>query len=237
MILYVNGDSHSAAAEAVNPFGWACDDANYFYLGTAPHPNNLAVSWGRLLSDAMKMGLHNDSQSGGSNDRIIRTSRDWLAARKDPAQNVFVVVSWTTWERQEWNDHGTWWQVGASGTDSVPSYLVERYKNFVTDIDWQQCMENCHAKIWQWHQELLDQGIRHLFFNGNNDFNRIPKSQRHKWGPSYISPYDAHMTYSQWLLDHGFETVAPNSWHFGREAHAAWGRFVLQYVIDNQIIS
>lgn len=237
MILYVNGDSHAAAAEAANNHGWACDDPQYFHLGTAPHPANLAVSWGRILSDAMKMGLHNESQSGGSNERIIRTTRDWLATRKDPAQDVFVVVSWTTWERQEWQENGTWWQIGASGTDHVPQHMSERYKQFVADIDWYECAKRCHEKIWQLHQDLEDQGIKHVFFNGNNYFGSIPETQRHEWGPSYISPYDAHMTYSQWLLDHGFQTVAPDSWHFGQAAHAAWGRFVLQYVINNQIIS
>jgi hypothetical protein len=44
MILYVNGDSHTAAAEAVNPHAFAEDDSALFYLGRAPHPENLAVS-------------------------------------------------------------------------------------------------------------------------------------------------------------------------------------------------
>ena len=30
MILYVNGDSHTAAAEAVNPYAFAEDDGQYF---------------------------------------------------------------------------------------------------------------------------------------------------------------------------------------------------------------
>ena len=42
MILYVNGDSHTAAAEAVNPHAWAMDDGELFYMGRAPHPANLA---------------------------------------------------------------------------------------------------------------------------------------------------------------------------------------------------
>jgi len=32
MILYVNGDSHTAAAEAVNPHAFAEDDRNLQYL-------------------------------------------------------------------------------------------------------------------------------------------------------------------------------------------------------------
>ena len=47
MILYVNGDSHTAAAEAVNPHAFAMDDRPLFYLGRAPHPDNVSVSWGK----------------------------------------------------------------------------------------------------------------------------------------------------------------------------------------------
>ena len=44
MILYVNGDSHTAGAEAVNPYAFAEDDPNLTHLGRLPHPDNLAVS-------------------------------------------------------------------------------------------------------------------------------------------------------------------------------------------------
>ena len=40
MILYVNGDSHAAAAEAVNPHAWAMDDGLFYGLGRMPHPDN-----------------------------------------------------------------------------------------------------------------------------------------------------------------------------------------------------
>jgi len=54
MILYVNGDSHTAAAEAVNAHAFAEDDSALRYLGRLPHPDNLAVSWGRIVADSAK---------------------------------------------------------------------------------------------------------------------------------------------------------------------------------------
>ena len=62
------------------------------------------------------------------------------------------------------------------------------------------------------------------------------KSDRRDWGASYIGPYDPKSTYHEWLKSHDFDTVAPDSWHFGPTAHAAWARFVLQYCIDNRMI-
>jgi hypothetical protein len=75
-----------------------------------------------------------------------------------------------------------------------------------------------------------------VFFNGNNHFAEISLDQRHDWGASYIGPYDAQMTWDQWLRRNGHETVSPNSWHFGEAAHGAWARFMLQYIVDNKLI-
>ena len=57
MILYVNGDSHAAGAEAVNPHAFAEDDPELYYLGRLPHPENLQVTWGKLLSLALNAGF------------------------------------------------------------------------------------------------------------------------------------------------------------------------------------
>jgi hypothetical protein len=66
-MLYVNGDSHTAAAEAVNVHAFAEDDPALFYLGRAPHPENLAVSWGKQLSLSLRAGLRCDAESASSN--------------------------------------------------------------------------------------------------------------------------------------------------------------------------
>ena len=78
MILYVNGDSHAAAAEAVNCHAFAEDDHRYFYMGRVPHPDNSAVSWGKRLSDVIKTTYKCDAESASSNTRILRTTRQWL---------------------------------------------------------------------------------------------------------------------------------------------------------------
>ena len=50
LILYVNGDSHSAAGEASNNYCFANDDLQFQHLGRKPHPDNLKVSYAKLLS-------------------------------------------------------------------------------------------------------------------------------------------------------------------------------------------
>ena len=234
MILFVNGDSHTAAAEAVNPHAFAMDDSALFYLGRSPHPDNLSVSWGKLLSLALRSGFHCAAESAGSNARILRTTRAWVAEHKNNLQDILIIIQWSTWEREEWLHNGVYYQVGSSGIDDVPQELQERYKQFVIDTNWQLKTEQAHNEIWEFHQELEAQGIRHIFFNGNNDFSKITNHQ--DWNNTYIGPYDPALTYNAVIRANGIETVAPNSWHFGRDGHATWNRFILNYIIKNKFI-
>lgn len=233
MILYVNGDSHAAAAEAVTPHAFAEDDNKLFYLGRAPHPANLAVSWAKLLSLALKSSFHCAAESASSNDRILRTTTEWLGQQTSYNQ-LLLIIQWSTWEREEWLHNGTYYQVGASGTDHIPLELQEKYRNFVIGTDWEYKTQQAHKKIWQFHLELQKQNIPHIFFNGNNDFSKIDVKE--DWGNSYIGPYDSKMTYDTVIRSHGIDTVAPNSWHFGKDGHSFFYRFMLQYIVDNKFI-
>ena len=235
MKLYVNGDSHAAAAEAVNAHVFAEDDSKYFYLGRAPHPENFKVSWARQLASTFKSALYCDAEAASSNQRILRTSRAWLEVNKSQLSEVLVIIQWSTWERQEWQDtDGTYYQVNASGIDDVPTQWQERYKKFIADVNWEDCRNHWHDEIWQFHCELETKKVKHVFFNGNTSFKGI--LNQHIWGNSYIDPYSESQTYDQILKNNGIDTVGPASWHFGKDGHSFWHKFMLQYVIANQLI-
>lgn len=249
MILYVNGDSHAAAAEAVNPHAWAEDDGLYWGIGRRPHPDNERVSFGCELANWINAILYLDAQAGGSNARIMRTTRDWLALQTTAVlQDTFVIIQWSTWEREEWFYDDKWWQVNASGIDHVPPALEHRYKQFVSNIDWPTCARKAHEEIWQFHCELEQQGIKHLFFNANSHFAMpvlnaqnltepvvLPAAQK-DWGTSYMYPYLSEMTYDSVLKNNGFEYKNPKSYHFGADAHCFWAEHMLQYINDHKLL-
>ena len=143
MILYINGDSHAAAAEAVNSCAFAEDDPTLTQLGRTPHPANLAVSWGRLLSLTLKAGFHCAAESASSNTRILRTTRDWLRQQRG-IDDILVIIQWSTWEREEWLYDGVYYQVGASGTDGVPAEAAERYRNYIITNPLQSFSKTTH---------------------------------------------------------------------------------------------
>jgi hypothetical protein len=233
VILYVNGDSHTAAAEAVNVHAFAEDDPDLFYMGRAPHPANLDVSWGNLLAQTLKATFHCGAESASSNTRIIRTTQQWLNSCKK-ISDVLVIIQWSTWEREEWLHNGTYYQVGSSGIDHVPQELQEKYRHFVIGTDWQTKTEQAHSEIWSLHQELKNQNIAHVFFNGNNNFSKIQDQK--DWGFNYIDPYDPGMTFDAIIRSKDIQTVTPKSWHFGKDGHSYFYRFMLQYIINNKLI-
>ena len=234
MILYVNGDSHAAAAECVNPYAWAEDDALFWGLGRMPHPDNERASFGCELANWLNAILYLDAQAGGSNARIMRTTREWIDANINQLDDVFIVLQWSTWERKEWFHDNVWWQVNASGTDHLPTELQDQYKKFIADVDWHVESRKAHEEIWQFHQELKDKKIRHLMFNGNSHFENI--ADRRDWGVHYIGPYDRNLTYDSLLKNNGFNPVNSQSWHFGLDAHCYWGEYLLQYINENDLL-
>jgi hypothetical protein len=234
MILYVNGDSHTAAAEAVNPHCFAEDDGALYHLGRQPHPDNLAVSWGRRLAHMLSADFVCDAESASSNARIIRTTRAWIKHHMNQLGQVLMVIQWSTWEREEWLYQDQYWQVNASGIDHVPESLRDQYKNFVSNVDWSLCTEKAHQDIYSFHKELMALNIPHIFFNGNSDFSKVKNPV--DWDVCYMSPYDPAMTYTKVLQATGFSTQKPHNWHFGAPAHRFWAEIVLQYIKHNNLV-
>ena len=233
MILYVNGDSHTAAAEAVNSYAFAEDDSKYWHMERRPHPDNLAVSWGRLLADRLKANFYCDAESASSNDRIIRTTKEWISLHQRHLYRTIIVIQWSTWEREEWLIDDKYYQVNASGIDVVPASHQQQYKEYIADIHWQQKQENAHNKIYMFHKELLEKNIKHVFFNGNNSFDQI--KDKFDWGVNYIGPYDKNSTFHN-QLSKNFETVSTTSWHYDAGAHRHWANHILHYLLDNQLV-
>ena len=127
MILYVNGDSHAAAAECVNSHAWAKDDGFFWGLDRMPHPDNEKASFGCELANWLFAVLYLDAQAGCSNTRIMRTTREWIKQNPDAVKDCFMVIQWTTWEREEWWHEGHDFQVNASGIDDVPEDEVHEF--------------------------------------------------------------------------------------------------------------
>ncbi len=227
MLLYINGDSHSAGAEAVNSHCFAEDDSQYFHLGRGPHPDNLKASYGYHLSQSLQADLVCEAESASSNTRIIRTTKEFLVNNKPD----LVVIGWATWEREEWLHNKVYYQLTASGTDRVPKELATKYKEWVVETANQYADNELanHSIIWDFHCYLQSLGIPHFFFNTYSCFShiRINNLPKLNWNDCYLDPYSDEFTYFNWAKANGCQTVNPESYHYGPDAHEKWAEFLL----------
>lgn len=237
MILYTNGCSHVAAGEALNTACFAEDDSRYFYLKRKPHPENLAVSFSAVLAKLLQARLYCDAESAASNDRILRTTREFLKGhyREKVQEDVFVLIGWTTWEREEWQHEGEYYQVNSSGLDRLPEPLQLKYKQWIIDTatNWYAHQHKWHQKVWDLHLELNEQNIKHLFFNSHIAFSLI--NDRKDWGHNYLNPYEENQTYFNLLNTKGFKvrpSVAAEAGggHYMSDGHQAWAHHLLPHL-------
>jgi len=243
LIVYVNGDSHSAGCDAVHPASFLGDDNKYTNLLKnnkiwkdeiywSPHPDNLKVSYGQRLSDALNATLHCHARSASSNDRILRTTYQYLQEFKPD----LIIIGWSTWEREEWfdEDEGIWYQVNGSGIDLIPNKWHERYKKYVNgslqNPAWNNKVITLHNKMWQLHLYLNELRIPHLFFNTYNTLKVLAHENLvtiPDWKHNYLDPY-SNFSFFSYLVSQGCKHNKSN--HFGPDAHKKWTEFLLPHV-------
>lgn len=233
MIIYVNGDSHSAGAEAVNSHCFADDDPTYRHLGRIPHPDNLLASYGSILANNLNSILVCDAESGASNDRTIRTTYNYLNNNPKP---LAVVIGWATWDREEFFTHGVPYQISVGADDPHwPSEVKEYYRTWVKHSSPFKKAQYWHDRIYEMHKDLDARAIPHLFFNTYLSFNHNFITE-YDWGNSYISPYSDAGTYYSWATTQGYNPATPTTHHFRADAHLAWGNH-LTNIIKESIIT
>jgi hypothetical protein len=217
-VIYVNGDSHSAGADIIPGICFAQDDPRYLAYGRRAHPEAVVQTYGYHIAQAYNQGFFCEAESGSSNDRILRTTKKYVDETSNKNSIGFIIIGWTSWEREEWKHGEDYLQVTASGTDSVPESMEEEYKEWVINQTTEQLRHKeqlWYDRIWDFHCELKEQNIRHLFFNTTQNFN-----DNRDWDINFIP-----ISYSQWLTEQGFDTVE-NSNHYDARAHAAWGKYL-----------
>ena len=229
--MYINGDSHSSGAELVEDFCFAMDDRRFVHLGRTPHPEAIPYTYGYFLSRSLNAGLFLDAESASSNARILRTTKTFLEEKY--TSDITIIIGWSTWEREEWLHDNLHYQVTASGTDTVPDSLVDRYKQWVREQTQDTHIEKenyWHEQIYDLHKHLQSRKIKHLFFNS---FQYFTTSNQFDWENCYVDPYNRIGTYCFWCKTQGFNTVN-NGYHYGKDAQIAWGKHLLPWLTDTQ---
>lgn len=234
MILYVNGDSHSAAAQATNDYSFANDDFAKVALGTKPHPANLAISYGMHLSKFLKLALICDAESGTSNERILRTSKEFID-KQDDTRNLFIVIGWTHCSKTEFIDTetGETLQADMLYPNSVPKKFEKEFRRQIVKRDLKNRTIDWHNKIYDFHRELVDNDIKHLFFNSVSTFESIAKDDQKDWKGHFMHPYKHNFCYVDMLDKAGFGSNELNN--FNADAHFFWAKYLYNWLTDQNL--
>lgn len=224
MILYVNGCSHTYGDDAGGP----------------------QFAFGKHIADDLNYSYVNHATPGCSNDFIIQQTYEYIKYNKTD----FIIIGWTTWERETWIYEGKTFHVNNSGLNlfpgppddyKYPAELVERHKDYV--INSYDLVRMVHTwfknylQIYDLHCKLKEKNIKHLFFNTYSSFANLVKFCNYReillyqWNPEfcYFSPYKDEDTYYNWLVNKGFKPF-PKNLHHGPEAHKEWANFLLPKV-------
>jgi hypothetical protein len=203
VILYANGDSHTHG------------------IGVTTEEN-----FASLVADRINYDCVNHAKIGASNAGILRTTRDFL---KDNTPDL-IMIGWSSWEREEWKHNGHYYNVNSSGHDVMPDQLQIRYKQWVTDQSQDLLTEKSkywNSEIYQFHLELKQQRIKHLFFNTLYNFFGVDEC--HDWGHAFLGPYNNELSYYWYLKNQNFK---PDEWyHFKSDAHSVWADRLIQELI------
>lgn len=237
MILYVNGDSHGAGAELAqirNGVLTEFDDNTRQYQPTQGSQNFqvecVKRSYGQRLAKHLGADLVCEAESGGSNARTLRVTREYLKHHRPD----FLVIGWSPFEREEWWHNGVAYQITGGGVKSVPAELANRYKQWVINNSTPSVINAktvaLHQEIHDFHQELIKMDVPHLFFNTFDSFQFITNmgGMPIDWGDSFVEPYLESHTYCAWLKNQNHQTVSLSSLHFGPTGHQAWADFLYQ---------
>jgi hypothetical protein len=166
---------------------------------------------------------------GASNSYLLRKINNFLENNTP----TLLVVTWQTWEREEWLYNNEYYQVSAThAIDALPKELHTKYKTWAAEYTEEKRLElgsKWHKEIFELHQALKNKGIPHVFYHEMYPFTSETQLD---WGNSFIDPYNFSF---YWYLHN--QGIQHDEWyHFGNNGHTLWTDFLIDYINKNEFI-
>lgn len=216
--IYVNGDSHIAGA----------------YLDNMYQPN---ISFAGLLAKQNNLEYKNEAKAGGSNDRIIRTSKEYLKDADPSSTAVFIM--WSTFERTEWFYENEWHQIsGQPKYEPNKNQKLNKLWREYTDAFWHDTNEKTSIfyfsrsiesqyKIKEFGEWLKNKNFKYLFSHAHSSFFYKKSGFEIEWEDStwlFNRPYDHYITFCNKVIELGHKPDI--YWHFNEQAHKDYAEYI-----------
>lgn len=207
----------------------------------------LKYSWPGQLAELLNCdGFDNDAFPGGSNERMLRTTIDWVLLNKNRYPDLFVAIGWTYHSRFElWNEQYKCYKQfnpnfeSTTDMDKDEKMFIELYWRYSYN-DYER-ISNFLYCVTTLQTFLKYHKINFLFFNAIQDL--------HGLNGFDLSIFD-HLL-NEIDRDHYFllENGTFNTWDEGKkysrgprfhplkEGHAEWAKVLYEYINNNELIS
>lgn len=235
MKIFFNGDSNTQGSEL-------------YYARQDAYPYKLA----ELLNAEI---VDNPALGGASNDRIIRTTEEYLReCEKTNDYPDLIVIGWSEPNRTDWFVNGKYESLYSEDFPPIHSHKIndERAKYFSTD--WRHASieyvmtQYHHEKIYNLHQHLDYLKIPHLFFNAVNSFNTLIDWHKplegelhryeffkHEWNNCFWKPYEKVGSFLEWGKENGYEKTQYH--HLKEDAHDHFAKVLCDYIKDKSLLT
>lgn len=233
-------------------------DSNDNLVGVAAEFWN-EFTWAKNLADKLHLNLINDSAGGASNDRIVRTTIDYVRTLSPKQRKqTLIIIGWSTPERNEIcindaHDIPNWYRFNATQKFSESLTLDQTLSApTVQTIDefhklWVSNVLNLHERIHCYFRgvyllsNLLENlGIRYYFFNALPCCDEHNINIQHNFG-SWLGWHNNHSNIRRmdsamfhFVDEHNYK-IAPGG-HPLVEAHAAWAEELLHDLTIKNIL-
>jgi hypothetical protein len=166
--------------------------------------------------------------AGASNSFLIRNIKEYI----EHEEPDLLIVTWQTWEREEWLHEGVYYQINSSDCH-LPKILQKLHKQWVASLpdDIKLLGQKWHDEVWQLHQQLKQKNIKHLFYNEMYPFTTTNKQI---WHHNFINPYDNDSSFFWWLHNRGYSS--DKTYHYNEQGHRAWATRLIDHIREHNIL-
>ncbi len=234
MKIFINGDSHTSGSELYYPK----QDAYSYKLA-------------ELLSMEV---VSNPAIGGASNDRILRTTLDYL---KDCEANNsypdFILIGWSESCRTDWFYDGDYKstfseEFSPNKTNEVNSFRANYHWDTYRQPEIRSALTKYfHERMYDLHLHLNHLKIPHLFFMGVYplpteldcpDFSLLPNFDNsiieYDWNNRFWKVYDIEGSFLTWGRNQGYEVT---KWsHLKEDAHEHFAQVLYKHILDNNLL-
>jgi|TARA_Y100000310_G_C20615108_1_gene780208 hypothetical protein len=194
------------------------------------HPPDDGVPWPVLLRNYYGSKLVNESLEGGSNNRIIRKTIEFVENFEDGYENLFVVIGWTSNQRWEFYDGDKWQQIGAHDTQLDKMFLKYFY-------DENMSIYNFELQVLLLGSYLKNKKIKFLFFHGFDTYDGFENVNEFTEKEYYYSEksFKDIIADEPWCSPDGFRdtTLKGDDTHPNNKGHKIWSEILIKYIEEN----